>query len=274
MTGRSRSRHVIFPVFGYVTNLERLKAGKIHWAWDRNAPTMFGILPRNGEAQRHALVQGPREGHRPHVQRAHRREHGDPGSADLRQQPVPILPVRRRIEVGSRQSARVDPPADLDLNSKDDSFREEILFPDLPVIDLGRVDERFMGRDTRYGFTSFADPSKPFDSARAGNVGGRVTNSYGVFDLKDGTMKSYFAGPTHSLAEVTFVPRSKTASEGDGWLIGTANNLAEMRTELIIADAQRPQDGDIARVTLPFRPTSRCMAAGSTMPPSTSVSRR
>ena len=42
-------------------------------------------------------------------------------------------------------------------------------------------------------------------------------------------------------------------TEGDGWLIGVANNYAERRSELVIADAQRPEEGDVARVILPFR---------------------
>ncbi len=64
-------------------------------------------------------------------------------------------------------------------------------------------------------------------------------------------MTSFFAGDTHSLQEVSFVPRRGSSEEGDGYLIGTASNLAEMRTELVIVDAQRLEE--IARVYLPFR---------------------
>jgi carotenoid cleavage dioxygenase len=39
--------------------------------------------------------------------------------------------------------------------------------------------------------------------------------------------------------------------------MGVANNYAEMRSELIIADAQRLEEGDVARVLLPFRATSQ-----------------
>jgi carotenoid cleavage dioxygenase len=140
-----------------------------------------------------------------------------------------------------------------DLGSKDDTYREEILFNGMQVVDLGRIDERFMGTDNRFAFTSFRDESKPIDTARAGAAAARLTNSYGVFDMKDQQLRSYFAGDTHSLQEVTFIPRSSTAAEGDGWLMGVANNYAEMRSELIIADALHPDAGDVARVLLPFR---------------------
>ena len=39
--------------------------------------------------------------------------------------------------------------------------------------------------------------------------------------------------------------------------MGVASNYAEMRSELIIADAQHLEDGDVARVILPFRATSQ-----------------
>lgn len=246
-------KHVIFPVYGYVTNLERLKAGKIHWTWDRNAPTMFGVLPRDGDARDLRWFKGPE---RAIVHTFNARTEGEKVILEapiFDTNPFPFFPYSDGSKWNPLKSRALIRRVTLDLGSRDDGFREDILFPDQAVVDLGRVDERFMGSDTRYAFTSFTDRSKPFDAARGGDAGGRVTNSYGVFDLKDRTMRSYFAGPTHSLAEVTFVPRSRSAEEGDGWLIGTANNLAEMRTELIIADARHPEDGDVARVTLPFR---------------------
>jgi carotenoid cleavage dioxygenase len=50
-------------------------------------------------------------------------------------------------------------------------------------------------------------------------------------------------------------PGDPAAAEADGYLIGEADNYAEMRTELIIADAQHLRDGDVGRVILPFRTT-------------------
>jgi carotenoid cleavage dioxygenase len=56
---------------------------------------------------------------------------------------------------------------------------------------------------------------------------------------------------------VCFIPRGKNAPEGDGFIMGVASNYAEMRSELIIADTQHLEDGDVARVILPFRATSQ-----------------
>jgi carotenoid cleavage dioxygenase len=52
------------------------------------------------------------------------------------------------------------------------------------------------------------------------------------------------------LSEVCFVPRARSKSEGAGYLVGVASNFADMRSELIIADAEHLEDGDIAGLNL------------------------
>jgi carotenoid cleavage dioxygenase len=92
-----------------------------------------------------------------------------------------------------------------------------------------------------------------------------VSNCYCRFDLETRAVNAYFAGDTHSLGECCFIPRSRkgtsafaregNAAESDGYLIGVADNFAEMRSELVIADAMNLEAGDVARVILPFRTT-------------------
>jgi carotenoid cleavage dioxygenase len=144
----------------------------------------------------------------------------------------------------------------LDLDKRGDQWQEEILWP-MQVGDLGKVDPRFMTLETRYLYTLFTDNDRPMDRGKIGpGLFGPPSNSYGRFDVKTGEVQKYFAGPVHGLQECSFVPRGRAgggANEGDGYLVGVASNYAEMRSELIIADAQRLAEGDIARVILPFR---------------------
>ncbi len=79
----------------------------------------------------------------------------------------------------------------------------------------------------------------------------RPVNSYARFDVIDRTLKSYFVGPDHVLQEPVFVPRTADAKEGEGWILGTAHNLVELRSKLVILDAQTMRE--CARVILPFR---------------------
>ena len=66
-------------------------------------------------------------------------------------------------------------------------------------------------------------------------------------------MKSFFAGPTHSLQEVTFVPRHANAEEGDGWLIVPVSRVSKMRSDLVILDAQKVAAGPVATLRIPVR---------------------
>ena len=57
-----------------------------------------------------------------------------------------------------------------------------------------------------------------------------------------------------SLAEPVFAPRSLTAREGEGYLMGVAYHLDQNnRCDLVILDAERVQDGPIARVKFPVQ---------------------
>jgi carotenoid cleavage dioxygenase len=249
-------KHILLPFGGYVTGMDRLKAGKIHWGWDQTKPSMIGVLPRDGEAKDVRWFKGP-ERCMMHTFNAYTE-----GNKIILYAPFwdsnffPFFPPVDGSPWNRDKAKAFVRRITLDLNSKSDTWKEEILWP-FPIVDLGRVDTRFMTLNNRYGFTGYTDATKPFDAKRAGNIGGRVTNCYGRFDFSNGKLDTYFAGDTHSLQECCFVPRNKNAAEGDGYLIGVASNYAEMRSELVIADATRLAEGDVARVILPFRCSSQ-----------------
>lgn len=246
-------KHILIPFGGYVTSPERLKNGQVHWGWDNSKQAMIGVLPRDGEARDMRWFRGPLRCLM-HTLNAQDEKNGKitlyapfwDGNF------FPFFPnVDGSPFDGSKARAFIR-KITLDLNSKKDTWTEEILWP-MPVQDLGKVDPRVVSLPTRYAWTAWSDPDRPFDRAAIGaGAPASVNNSYGRFDLATGKVDSYFAGATHNLQEVSFVPR-KGGNEGDGYLVGVAENLAERRAELIIADAARPADGDIARVLLPFR---------------------
>ncbi len=249
-------KHVIIPVFGFVTSMERLKEGKVHWGWDSSKPAYVGIIPRDGEAKDMRWFKGPE---RATVHTLNGRTEGDRVILEapiFDSNPFPFFPSVDGSPWDASKARAYIRRNTFNLGSKDDGFTEEKLF-EMNVSDLGRVDDRYLTHPYRYAYTSYADRDKKFDEWRAGNLQGRVNNCYGRFDLATGKMNSYFAGETHSLQEVCFVPRPKSTAEGDGYIMGVASNFAEMRSELIIADAQNLEAGDIARVLLPFRSTAQ-----------------
>jgi carotenoid cleavage dioxygenase-like enzyme len=249
-------KHFIIPMCGYVTSLDLLKQGKIHWWWDFDKPGYIGVLSREGDGKDVRWFKGPQRCMM-HTFNAH-----TVGSKVVLYAPFwdgnffPFFPNIDGSPWNPKNARAFVRKITLDLKSKQDTWTEEILFQS-PVVDLGKVDPRYLTLEQRYGYTGFSDPQRRFDEARGGNLQGRVTNSYGRFDFTTGKLTSCFAGDTHSLQECSFVPRPGSHEEGDGYLIGVAANYAEMRSELIIADARNLEAGDIARVILPFRASAQ-----------------
>ncbi len=246
-------QHVIFPVLGFETSRERLEAGKIHWAWNARLPSYFGILPRDGDARELRWFKGPpremihtfnawTEGHKVILE-----------SPVGESNPFPFFPP----DPGNEDSPAARRGWDIrrytfDLDSGSDGFEEEIVHAG-PVGPFGRIDERYLTVRNRYVYAHFTAAERPIPDGPASRVRARVTNCYGRFDMHTGAVSAYYAGPTHSLHEPVFVPRSPGSPEGEGYVVGVADNLAEMRSELIIADAEHLEEGDVARVILPFR---------------------
>jgi carotenoid cleavage dioxygenase-like enzyme len=249
-------RHVLIPFGGYVTSAERLQQGKIHWGWDDTKPSMIGVIPREGQAKDMRWFKGPLRCMM-HTFNAH-----SENNKVILYAPFwdgnffPFFPPVDGSPWNPAKAKAFIRKITLDLDSSSDTWQEEILWP-MQVVDLGKVDPRTTTLQSRYLFTSYSDPERPYDRERvpAADAHARIVNCYGRFDVASRKVDTYFAGSTHSLQECTFVPRG--TAEGEGYLIGVASNFAEERSELVIADAQRLGEGDIARVILPFRISSQ-----------------
>jgi carotenoid cleavage dioxygenase len=88
-----------------------------------------------------------------------------------------------------------------------------------------------------------------FDS---GDVLGRTDgNCIGRFDLRTGGLKPFFPGRARAVHEPVFIPRSRMAEEGDGFLLAVGQNIEQSTTELYVLDARKMEE--LARVVLPFR---------------------
>ena len=240
--------YLIIPGGGTVTSLERLESGRPHWAWDAARPSYYALIPRGGRAEDIRWFEG---GQRSIVHTANAWQEGDtvvmdapvadgntwPWFEDVHGAPFAMNPFTlRRLS--------------FDLGSNASQVREEALF-DHDVTSFTRIDDRFNMVPNRYIWVQYVDAGKAFDASLPDDSRLRPVNSYGRFDVIERSLTSWFAGPHHVLQESTFVPRSPDAAEGDGFLLGTAHNLTEMRSELVIVDAVTM--AECARVILPFR---------------------
>jgi carotenoid cleavage dioxygenase len=213
---------------------------------------MIGVMPRGGAAKDMRWFQGP-ERCMMHTFNAH-----SEGNKIILYAPFydsnffPFFPPVDGTPWNPARARAFIRKITLDLDRRGNEWREEVLWP-LQVGDLGKVDPRVLSLPTRYLYTLFADDARPVDRARlAPGAPAHLTNSYGRFDIESGAIDRYFAGPVHSLQECSFIPRG-SGVEGDGYLIGVVSNHADLRSELVIVDAQRLAEGELARVILPFR---------------------
>ncbi len=249
-------QHVILPTTAMVTGLERLKQGLNHWAYDRSVPAWVGILPRDGESRDIRWFKGPHD-RAMLIHTMNARTEGNKVIVD-----APVAYGNFNPQFPNLDGSAFDNEARLhsvrrwtfDLSrSGDDAWQEELLFPGIKTSSFSRIDDRYLTLPFRYSYNLLSDPTFRFDATRGGNVRDKILNAWYRLDHQTLRVERFCAGDTHGLHEPQFVPRRHDAAEGDGYLIGVADNYAESRSELVIADAQRLADGPIARVRLPFR---------------------
>jgi carotenoid cleavage dioxygenase-like enzyme len=248
-------RHIILPTTGVITDRERLAAGKVHWTYDSRVPCHVAIIPRDGETRDIRWFHGtPAQNMMAHTTNA--RTEGNKIILDAPVASNNFHPYFPNADGTEFEISGVSPTIrrwTFDLGSNRDTWDEEILFDGMRGTSMVRIDDRYLTRPFRHSYMLMVDPNLPFDRARGGNLSVRVANSIYRFDHHTGGIDRFSAGNTHALSEPQFVPASANAAEGEGYIFSVANDFAEMRSELVIADAQRLGEGPIARVKLPFR---------------------
>ncbi len=111
-----------------------------------------------------------------------------------------------------------------------------------------RPDERYIGKIYRYAFTvalSFGPAGDLFHDTPD-------TRIY-AHDLVAGSRQEHDFGPGCYPGEFVFVPRSRAAAEGDGWLLGYVVNVEQDNSDFVILDAQNISASPVATVHIPHR---------------------
>jgi carotenoid cleavage dioxygenase len=242
--------HIVIPMYPLTTDKEWLAAGNIHWYWDDRLPGYLCVLPRDGEAKDARWIKGP-----PHamVHTLNATTDGNHLVVDgtvSDGNPFPFFPNRSGAPWTPHTGTSSIRRWTLDLDSRHEGWEEQNPFPMAPG-GLPRIDDRFASMPYRYGYMGYSDPTRPFDVKLAAPRAFPITNCLGRYDMNSGKLDTLFVGSDGTLQEACFVPRNNQAAEGDGYLVGVYDNLAESRSELIVADAPRMQE--LARVILPMR---------------------
>ena len=229
-------KYIVIPLVARTTSEARLKSGEPMWQWNGDLPTMVAVLPRDGSAKDVRWFKGPARNTLHFL-----------NAVDL---PDGRIAMDLPTSSGERDPSQMRRWT-FNMNSRKDSFDEEVVSTANGV--LARMDDRYLSLPYKYCYVGNRDPNQPFDKARAGNMGGFVTNQYLKVDVNTKQTSAYFVGPVQGLQESCFVPRRGSRREGDGYLLGIASNFESMSSDLVIVDAERLEEGAVATVKLPFR---------------------
>lgn len=243
--------YVIFPLMPLTVDLERLKKGGKHFQWQPGLDQLFGVLRRDGDGRDVRWFTAP-NGFQGHTLNAF-----DDGGRIFIDMPITSGNI---FYFFPPEDGVVPPPETLSSNMMRLTFDMNARGNTLQMTPLTnfacefpRSDDRYMGQQYRHGFVIAMDPTKPFDEARIGQRPFQFFNQLAHIDVATGKTKTWFADDQSCFQEPIFVPRRPDAPEGDGYIIGLVNRLAENATDLLVLDAQHIDEGPVATIKLPVR---------------------
>lgn len=243
--------YVIFPVVPVCSSLERARAGRPVFGWDASKDVYLGVMPRRGEGRDVRWFRAPNT-FCSHVMNAFNdgtRIHFDVPQAAGNM--FPFFPDITGAPFDPSKAISRMTRWTLDFDKPEAGFSAERF--GTQVGEFPRIDDRYATQPYRHGWLCVTDRSLPYDEKRGGSITGLFINCLGHIDIATGQEKRFFVGPTSSLQEPAFIPKSATAPEGEGYIVMLANRLDEQRCDLLLLDAQHVDAGPMATIRLPLR---------------------
>ena len=248
-------KHIVLNTTGMIQFEDRLKAGEIPYAYDKTVPTYVAILPRDGGAEDVRWFEGPADTSMM-VHTINAVTEGDKVILD-----APVSRGCFNPQFANRDGSPYDHECrkstiqrwTFDLGSDDTTWKTEVLFGGTQASPFFRMDDRFISLPFRYAYGAVKDDGFPIEETAGELYKANLLNAWVIYDYKTGDMHKWHCGDSHCLNEPHFVPRSKDAPEGDGFIMGVRDNYAGMHSELIILDTKKFDEGPVAIVKMPFR---------------------
>lgn len=229
--------YICFPVVPIMgAGVEGLNKGLPYYGWDPEREIHLGVLPRFGSAGDMRWFQAPNQ-FTSHVMNAW--NEGSKVSFDTCVAPGNLFPFFPEFgkPFDPTKSAVKLTRWTVDVASAGNDFESSTVLSEF-IGEFPRTDDRFQMRQYRHGWLLGFGP---------------VRNQLGHVDVVSGTTESWQAPDTLIVQEPCFIPRTKDAAEGDGWIIQAATNAVSMLTEVNLFEATAIANGPIATIKLPLR---------------------
>jgi carotenoid cleavage dioxygenase len=228
---------VLFIVCPATIRLENIEKTGSPIGWEPELGTQIGVMPRDGTSRDLRWFSADP------CYVFHPMNASDDGArivADVcRYERLPLFDAGDQIEGQQELSARL---TRWTLDLAGGSVKEEAL--DDLASEFPRLDERRAGLPYRHGY---AGAIVPTGEELAG------MNAIAHWDLTTGRRREHRVPASDAVGEPVFVPRSKDALEGDGFLLVPVYRGTQRRSDLLVLDAQDVSAAPLATVQLPHR---------------------
>jgi carotenoid cleavage dioxygenase len=245
--------YLVLHIVPSIGSWERLEQGKPHFGFDTTMPVYLGVIPRRDGVTQDDIRWFKRDNcFASHVLNAWQE-----GSkvhfvtCEAKNNMFPFFPDVHGAPFNGMEAMSYPTDWVVDMASNGEDFAEIVKLSDA-MGEFPRIDDRFTGQKTRHGWFLEMDVRRPVE-LKGGSAAGLLMNCLFHKDLETGAEQHWWCGPISSLQEPCFVPRSKTAPEGDGWILQVCNRLEEHRSDLLIFDALEIAKGPVATVQIPIR---------------------
>ncbi|MBD2258385.1 carotenoid oxygenase family protein [Pseudanabaena sp. FACHB-2040] len=232
--------YTLFMDLPLTFRMERLQQGEPAFAFERDRPSRFGILPRHGDSGTIRWFEAP-SCYVFHTLNAY--EDGDDVVLmACRTGSTSVLGASPGSHEGDNRQVGSDVPLlyRWQFNLKTGAVQEQTL--DDRACEFPRINEQYLGRQSRYGYAGQSAPTEmpKFDGLLK-------------FDLDNQDVQVHSFGAGRYGGEGVFVPRPGATAEDDGWLMTFVHDEAQNMSELVIVSSQAMTDEAIARIQMPQR---------------------
>lgn len=244
--------YAIFTIMPMVSSWERLEKGLPHFGFDTKLPTYMAVMPRKPgtTAEDIRWFEGP-NCFTAHVMNCF--QDGTKVHLDLpvaKNNFMPFFPDIDGHPFNPEEASTYLSRWTVDMSQNSSEYQSTQLTG--MIGEFPKIDDRFNGQKYRYGWLVVIDPEQPVE-LKGGSAGGHVMNTLAMVDHETGKEQKYWIGPTSSIQEPCFVPRSANAPEGDGWIVMVCNRLETRTSELLLFEATNIEKGPIATAKVPVR---------------------
>ncbi len=245
--------YLVLHIVPSIGSWERLEKGLPHFGFDTTLPVYLGVIPRRADVTQEDIRWFKRDNcFASHVMNAFQdgtKIHFD--TPEAQNNMFPFFPDVHGAPFNPMQAMSRLTRWTVDLASNSDEFASIERLTETAG-EFPRIDDRRTGLPYRYGWFLEMDMKRPV-ALKGGSAGGFLMNCLCLIDHQAKTEQHWWCGDVSSLQEPCFIPRSKDAPEGDGWIVMVCNRLDEHRSDLLIFEALDIARGPVATIRIPFQ---------------------